>query len=154
MADTTPTLFSEIFKIFLNSISNDYRLKRMFNTDTSIAEDMMGTWLLKASVNFYDCEKNVSEAYNAESASFTVSLTNQEKVILAELMILEWLEWNINNITQMNLSIQDSDFSTHAASQNLSAKEEYADKQRERVAHLISEYTKEYHPISQWAVGG
>lgn len=49
------TKFDEIYKLFLNSISNDYRIKQMFINDAEVAEDMLTTWLIKAISYFTDC---------------------------------------------------------------------------------------------------
>lgn len=147
------TKFQEIYKLFLNHISNDYRIKKMFNENKDVAEDMLQTWLVKAIVMFPDCLQDLENNFNEGKKTFTVGLTLTEKVILADLMVLVWMEWNINNITQMNLSLQDSDFNRHAESQNLSGKVEYANKWREQVYHKMSEYTQKDIPISQWATG-
>ena len=37
------TDFDEIYKLFLNSISNDYRIKQMFSRNLEVAEDMLLT---------------------------------------------------------------------------------------------------------------
>lgn len=147
------TTFKDIFKLFLDEISNDYRLKKLFQFDEEMAESMLKSWLTKAIVYFYDCKQDLENNISDEEDSFTIKLTLTEKVILADFMIINWLEWETNNITQMNLSLQDNDFNTHAASQNLSAKLEYMDRYREKVYHLISEYTKQGMSIKDWAGG-
>ena len=81
-------------------------------------------------------------------------MTLTEKVILADLMLLVWMDWNINNITQMNLSLQDSDFNRHAETQNLRGKVTCANEWREKVYHQISEYTHKDITIADWAMGG
>ena len=49
------TKFDEIYKLFLNGISNDYRIKKMFEENIEVAEDMLLTWLTKAVTYFNDC---------------------------------------------------------------------------------------------------
>lgn len=148
------TSFDEIYKLFLNGISNDYRIKKMFLKDTAIAEDMLSTWLSRAVTYFTDCLQDLENNFDMEAKQFTLSLTLTEKVILADLMLLAWMDWNINNITQMNLSLQDSDFNRHAETQNLRGKVAYANEWRERVYHQISEYTHKDITIAEWATGG
>lgn len=148
------TSFEEIYRIFLNSISNDYRLKKMFEDAPEVAEDMLQTWLIKAIAGFRDCKTDLSTTIDFDEKTFGVKLSLDESVILANLMLLSWMEYNINNIVQMDLSIQDRDFKTHAEERNLSGKVEYRDKMREIIAHDISEYTKKLYPISSWASGG
>lgn len=148
------TKFDEIYKLFLNGISNDYRIKKMFLKDEAVAEDMLLTWLSKAVTYFTDCLQDLENNFDIENGKFTLSLTLTEKVILADLMLLVWMDWNINNITQMNLSLQDSDFNRHAEAQNLRSKVAYANEWRERVYHQISEYTHKDITIADWATGG
>jgi hypothetical protein len=148
------TEFEEIYKLFLNGISNDYRIKQMFLKDEAVAEDMLLTWLSKAVTYFTDCLQDLENNFDIENGKFTLSLTLTEKVILADLMLLTWMDWNINNITQMNLSLQDSDFNRHAEAQNLRSKVAYANEWRERVYHQISEYTHKDITIADWATGG
>ena len=148
------TKFDEIYKIFLNGISNDYRIKKMFLEDVEVAEDMLLTWLTKAVTYFTDCLQDLENNFDIENNTFTLDLTLTEKVILADLMLLAWMDWNINNITQMNLSLQDSDFNRHAETQNLRGKVSYANEWRERVYHQISEYTHKDITIADWATGG
>ena len=148
------TKFDEIYKIFLNGISNDYRIKQMFLKDVTVAEDMLLTWLTKAVTYFTDCLQDLENNFDIDNNRFTLSLTLTEKVILADLMLLAWMDWNINNITQMNLSLQDSDFNRHAETQNLRGKVSYANEWRERVYHQISEYTHKDITIADWATGG
>lgn len=148
------TKFDEIYKLFLNGISNDYRIKKMFKEDVEVAEDMLLTWLTKAVTYFNDCLQDLENNFDVENGNFTLSLTLTEKVILADLMLLVWMEWNINNITQMNLSLQDSDFNRHAETQNLRGKVACANEWREKVFHQISEYTHKDITIADWATGG
>lgn len=148
------TEFDEIYKLFLNGISNDYRIKQMFLKDEAVAEDMLLTWLTKAVTYFTDCLQDLENNFDIENGKFTLSLTLTEKVILSDLMLLAWMDWNINNITQMNLSLQDSDFNRHAETQNLRGKVSYANEWRERVYHQISEYTHKDITIADWATGG
>lgn len=148
------TKFDEIYKLFLNSISNDYRIKQMFINDAEVAEDMLTTWLIKAISYFTDCLQDLENNCDIDKQMFTLSLTLTEKVILADLMLLVWMDWNINNITQMNLSLQDGDFNRHAETQNLRGKVSYANEWREKVFHQISEYTHKDITIADWATGG
>lgn len=148
------TKFDEIYKLFLNGISNDYRIKKMFKENVEVAEDMLLTWLTKAVTYFNDCLQDLENNFDVKNGNFTLSLTLTEKVILADLMLLVWMEWNINNITQMNLSLQDSDFNRHAEIQNLRGKVACANEWREKVFHQISEYTHKDITIADWATGG
>lgn len=147
------TNFSDIYNLFLNSLSNDYQLKKLFVDSPEVAEDLLQTWLIQAIAKFSDCQINLEENIDLSNQKFLDSLSLTEQVILSDLMVLNWIEYQINNITQMKLSVQDRDFKTHAEERNLSGKVEYHDKWREKVYHEISEYTKKQYPISSWGGG-
>ena len=100
------TEFSEIYHIFLNSIQ-DYHLKNLFQENIEFAEDMLQTFLMKAVVNFYKCDK--IKNVDTVSGEFHCELTIEEKHILANFMLLAWLDYNINDITQMEINLNDSD---------------------------------------------
>ena len=105
------TKFSEIFEMFLNSISNDYRIKNLFVENEAVAERMLTTWLKKSIARFYNCNKDLA-VYDLEKMEFLTELSVYEVSILSDLMLLTWMEWNINNITQMNLGLSDNDYNT------------------------------------------
>lgn len=148
-----PTQFEEIYRMFLNSISNDYHLKKILIDSPEIAQDMMLTWLKQSIAKFRECQYNLEDNIDFINMVFGVSLNLEEKSILTDLMVYHWLSYNINNVVQMNLSVQDRDYKTHSADRNLSGKVEYQDRLREKIYHDISEYCKKLYPISSWAMG-
>lgn len=144
------TEFSEIYHIFLNSIQ-DYHLKNLFQENIEFAEDMLQTFLMKAIVNFYNCDriKNVDTI----SGEFNCELTIEEKHILANFMLLAWLDYNINDITQMEINLNDSDFKHYSEEKNLEKKVEYANKLREITMQSMTIYGLHNTDFKQWAVG-
>ena len=75
------TKFDEIYRLFLNGISNDYRIKQMFAKNVAVAEDMLLTWLTKAVTYFTDCLQDLENNFDIQNNTFTLSLTLTEKVI-------------------------------------------------------------------------
>ena len=90
------TTFSEIYHLFLNYIQ-DYTIRNLFRTNLEVADDMMRTFLVMAVTKFYNCVKDIK------------SLDIEEKNILAEWMVVNWMERTVNDITQMNLLLNDND---------------------------------------------
>lgn len=103
------TDFSEIYHIFLNSIQ-DYHLKNLFSENIEFGEDMLETFLMKSITDFYNCSK--IKDFDTVTKEFNSSLTIDEKNILADLMKLAWVNYNINDITQMELNLNDNDLRT------------------------------------------
>ena len=148
------TSFEEVYKLFLNTISSDYRITNLFLENPEIAEDLLYTWLIKSVATFQlNSEIKLEEFFNPQEKTFGQLLTITEMTILSNLMILEWQKWNINNITQMNTVLNDLDYKRHSESANLRAKQEYFDDFRETVYHDISQYNLKKIPFAEWAAG-
>ena len=68
-------------------------------------------------------------------------------------MVLSWLEWNNNNILQMNFSLNDNDFRHYSEEKNLKEKTSYTDRWREEVEQEMVDYGLYRTPFKEWAVG-
>ena len=101
------TKFEEIYELFLNSIQ-DYHIKNLFNEDFEVADDLLETFLIRAIPKFKNCVKQIKDV-DKDLKQFMVTLDLEEKTILSDLMVLSWLDWNNNNVIQMNLSLNDND---------------------------------------------
>lgn len=102
------TEFQSIYRLFLSQIQ-DYRIAQLFKDNVELAEDRLETYLFRAVTHFKNCVKPILSNYDANTKSFTVDLDMEEISILSELMVLNWMEWNIQNILQMNLHLDDTD---------------------------------------------
>lgn len=78
------TPIQDIYKIFLSQIGKDI----ITELNQEVAEDLMLTYLLGASVEFNKCKKDLS----IEGNNIQGDLDLDEKFILAEGMILYWLQ--------------------------------------------------------------
>lgn len=145
------TTFSDIYHIFLNSIK-DYQIKALFNEDISVAEDLLETFLMRAIPKFRNCQKDIRDV-DMVNKSFRECLTIEEKEILAELMLLSWMDYVVNDITQMNLSLSDTDYKHFSEERNLREKSMYTDRLREKTSQEMVEYGLHITPFSEWAVG-
>lgn len=103
------TKFEEIYKLFLNSIQ-DYHLQNLLDENFDIFDDLLETFLIRAIPNFKNCVKPIKNI-DTEKKEFLVSLDLEEKNILSDLMVLSWLDWNNNNVIQMNVNVNDNDYS-------------------------------------------
>lgn len=147
---STNTEFSEIYHIFLNSIQ-DYHLKNLFRENFELGEDLLETFLIKAIAKFHNCP-NIEDVDTA-SKEFNFTLSIKEKNILSELMVISWVEYNINDIVQMELNLNDNDFKHYSEEKNLKEKREYADKLREIASQDMTDYGLANTNFKQWAVG-
>ena len=114
---------------------------------------------VKEMLDFYSVDeivaelsKNIKEV-DIDAKEFLVSLDIEEKDIISDFMILSWMDWVINDITQMNLNLNDNDFKHFAEERNLKEKSEYADRWREKVTQETVNYGLYHTPFDKWAVG-
>lgn len=101
------TKISDIYKMFLLTIQ-DYRIKKMFIDTPEVADDLMQNFLMDAVSKFINCSKQINEL-DFESDTFFCELDIQEKTIIKDLMVIAWMNWNVNDITQMNWALNDND---------------------------------------------
>lgn len=129
------TPFTTIFDQF-SMFAKDYRLVALYNTSPSDYATYLSGWLIPAITDFKTC--NQSLAYS--SSSFTATLTEENVKILALIMKKYWLKKEINDITQMNLHIQDRDFRTHSENANLKEKKDLYAQELEEVSQMLVDY--------------
>lgn len=132
------TPFSDVFELFLAGIK-DYKIDKLYKLSVEDAEFYMKPFLIRAITRFKKCKKNL-ENRNDETKIFNEDLNTDEKVILADLMIIEWLTKEVNDILQMKLHLQDSDFKTYSSAQNLKEKREHLYATIEIVDKRITQY--------------
>ena len=151
MRNLANTRFEDIYKNFLNSIQ-DYRIKKLFNDEPSVADDMLNMFLETAVSKFNVCRKPIMLTDFSQD-EFNCELDLKETIILKDCMILAWMEWVINDITQMNWSLNDNDFKHFNEGTNLREKSEYTDRLREKVTQEMTEYDLLHTPFSDWGDG-
>lgn len=102
------TKFENIYSFFLNTIQ-DYSIKKLFESDIETATEMLEYFLMKSIPKFRNCEKDILNI-DLDNSSFNCTLDLEEITILSDLMVLSWMDRVINDITQMNLSLNDNDW--------------------------------------------
>jgi hypothetical protein len=147
---TTPA--SDVFDLFLTVI-NDYRLDSINNTSGSITLGLyLEPWLLNSIMEFDVCDQDLT--YTASGSSiegyFLVDLTTENKLVLSQIMVKYWLQKTINDILQMNNHIQDHDFKTFSAAQNLKAKQDLYKIKCEEIDQRLTRYEYKRNEWSNW----
>lgn len=129
------TDFGEIFDLFMGSIT-DYRLTTLFNSSQDDFKTYLSGWLIPAIGEFTTCDQSL--AYTDDAFSETLSQKNIN--ILMLLMKRRWLEKEVDSISGMTNFIQDKDFKTHSANQNMIAKQARLIQMKEEVSQKLVEY--------------
>lgn len=96
--------------------------------------------MIKAITNFRKCKTDLEDR-DDENRIFNQTLSTDEKVILSNLMMVEWLTKEVNDILQMRLYLQDTDFKTYSQANNLREKRELLTTMKEMVDKQIVQYS-------------
>ncbi len=132
------TNYSTIYELFLAGIQ-DYKIDYLFRDSVEDAEEYMKTFLIRGLINFDNCKKDLEDR-DDELQKFFIQLNTRERVILSNLMIVEWLTKEVNDILQMKLHLQDHDFKTFSEAHNLREKQTYLSTFEERVDKQMNKY--------------
>lgn len=145
------TLSSEINDLFMMQVT-DYKLTNLYNESESDFDTYLEAWLLLAIDDFDICTQDLSfiPSDNFTTGYFVETLTQKNKNILSQLMVKYWLMKEIQDVVQMNLYLQDHDFKTHSAAQNLRAKQDYLNSKKEELSQLLVDYGYKNNDWEDW----
>ncbi len=133
------TPYGDVFNLFLTSIQ-DYRINKLYSQSVEQMENYLMPFLIKAITNFRKCKTDLEDRDDTNKV-FNQTLSTDEKVILSNLMIVEWLTKEVNDILQMRLYLQDTDFKTYSQANNLREKRELLTTMKEMVDKQIVQYS-------------
>lgn len=144
------TPFSDIYDLATVSFQ-DYHMNILAATPTNF-ENFMWGFLVKSIPRFSNCVKNLEDR-NDTTQVFNINLDTDEKVILSNIMVYEWLQRQIADIRQISLSLTDTDFRHYAEQQNLRGKLELSNHLREIYTQSMTEYGLKHVDWASWATG-
>lgn len=130
------TPYSNVYKRFLRKIT-DYGLAELSNEDM---EDIMNGYLDSAISLFTKCEKDLSDR-DDEKQCFNDNLTDIEQEILSRLLVIEWIEPQINSIMNLQPILNDHDFETYSQANFLKVKIELKNDLQSEIDNLMVNYT-------------
>lgn len=143
----TTTHVSEIYDLFMQLVS-DYRLIELFNSSVTDFENYLQAWLEYSINDFSICNQDL--AFDSTTKLFGVTLTTQNKIILATLMMKWWLNKSVNDITQFNLHIVDRDFKVFSEAQNLREKSAHLNIIKEQCSQMLVDYGYAKNDWDRW----
>ena len=132
------TLYSEVFDLFMSSIAS-YELDNLFASSVTNFETRLTGWLVNAIPNFDGCLKDLEDR-NDNTKQFTATLTTDEKVILSNLMIVEFLKKEVNDIRQMRQKLGDPTFKAYSEANNLKERVNLLSTMNDLVQAQITRY--------------
>lgn len=132
------TPFSNIYERFSTKV-DDYILDDMFQLSIEDYEDYIYNFFRSAIVKFSSCKQDLSDRDN-ETQQFNITLTDLEEEILAEKMVVEWMQKEVNNTKEMRLALSNIDWKRYAEANNLNAKSNLLEAMRENADNLETRY--------------
>lgn len=123
-------------------IIRDYKLDKLYLSNQEQFQQYTDGILIKAIPKFTECIHPLE--YNLADRTFIADLTIYEQSILADWFVYIWLETQINDVTQFQLHLTNTDFKHYAEANNLQQKSEYLDRIREKIKQDSLEYQLKY----------
>lgn len=141
------TNLREVYDKFMLTVT-DYRLMHLFDTSEEDFENYLQAWLEFAIVDFQVCNQDLT--FDDTTKTFSAELSLENKVILAKLMTMYWMQKNVHDITQMNLHVTDRDFKMASESANLREKTTHLNHLKETCSQLLTDYAYKNNDWSSW----
>jgi hypothetical protein len=129
---------------------DDYNLDALYAQSAPNFYTYLEGFLIQAIDDFDICTQAL--VYDEETQEFSVTLTNKNKLILANIMVKCWLEKEVNNILQMRNHIQDHDFKTFSAAANLKEKKDLLRGKEEEIDLQLSRYEYDANDWDGWEI--
>jgi predicted SAM-dependent methyltransferase len=133
------TNFDTIYDRALVTIK-DYQLDALAQADYEAFLLHLQGILERAVPDFTLCNSDLSYDTENTPPSFVSALNNKEVNILAELMVYNWFEGKINDVTQFQGHLNNKEFKSHSEGANLKEKSERLDRLREKIDQDIVDY--------------
>ena len=130
------TLFTEIYDLAMVEI-RDYQLDQLYVSSVPDFNSFMAGFLNRAIPKFDYCLKDLTDR---DLTQFNPTLNDKEKDILATLLSISWFTSKVQDVTQFQLHLNDTDFKHYAEGQNLKEKSVHLDKLREKVKQDMTDY--------------
>lgn len=145
------TKYSEVYDLFLTKVT-DWKLEKLYEVSPEDFETVLHSYMVVALPKFKNCNQSLSR--NDLTDSFTETLTEDNKITIASIMVESWLEKEVNDIRQMALHIQDKDFKTYAEANNLKEKSFHWSRIKEQNSQMLVDYSLDNNDLwKDWLSG-
>lgn len=139
------TELREVYDLFLQLVT-DYRLIQLLDSSSEDFETYVEAWLKMAIFEFNVCNQTL--IYDSYTKTFLEQLETNNQVVLANLMVKQWMKKNVSDVTQMNLHVTDRDFKVFSEAQNLREKINYLNIITENCSQMLIDYS--YRENTDW----
>lgn len=143
---TTP--YSDIFDLALMQIK-DWKLDALYEVSVESFKTYLQGFLV-LSIPEFETYSDQSLERDDESKTFSEDLTDKNKVMLSNILIVHWFEREINDIKQFKLHFGTKDFRILSEANNLRAKESYLVLKKEEINQDILDYAWHGQDFTDW----
>jgi hypothetical protein len=144
------TPYSDIYSLFLVNV-RDYKIDKLSLTPVDLANYLEG-FLIMAIPEFYNCNQDLSDRDDSAQI-FNIDLTLEEEKILSNWMTYYWFAREVQDVTQFNLHLNDTDFKHYAEANNLQSKQSYLNGLREIYMQRTVDYGIKSIDWTNWKAG-
>lgn len=133
------TSFETVYDRALITI-DDYQLNALAQADYEAFLLHLQGILERAIPDFTVCHNDLSYDTESTPVAFVATLNNKEINILAELMVYNWFDGKINDVTQFQGHLNNKEFNSRPEGANLKEKSERLDRLREKINQDMVDY--------------
>lgn len=139
------TPFSDIYELFLSNIT-DFSLGYL---DDATLEETMQKWLINAIPNYPNPKSDLT-SFNLQLGEFTDNLDAMEKVILAKLMTIEYINPFILDESLLKQSLNPKDYRIYSPDKHLETLQKTKDSLNNDVARAIARQSYSVKNLKEW----
>lgn len=139
------TPFSDVYEHFLSNIT-DYSLASL---DDITLENNMKKWLFNAIVNYPNSKTDIAD-YDEVLNQFNSPLSHTEKVILAKLMTIEYINPFIVDESLLKQSLNSKDYRAFSPANHLKSLHEVKEVLNKDVSLMISRSSYSVKNLEEW----
>lgn len=131
-----PTAYAVVYDSFLSKIT-DYQLSSMSQSD---AEANMLGWMNTAIAKFVRCKTDLTQRDDT-AQQFNVTLKPLEVEVLANLMVVEYLQPKVKTSQTMRQMLSDSDYKTYSQANQIDSMLKLYSTTKSDADTLMTQYT-------------
>lgn len=139
---TTPTIYADIYTVFQSQLSDP-----IFN-GLIVRDDLSKQYLINSIPKFRRCLQDLNNRNDA-TATFNIQLIEDEKQILGNLMLVEYMNPQITNIQLIQQSMSSKDFGLTSQAEHLGRLIQLRKDQRKEISKMIVDYCYNFSDLTK-----
>jgi len=137
----TPTVYTDIYTIFQSQISDP-----VFNAST-VLDSLSQQLLINSIPKFRRCLQDLNNRNDA-TATFNIELIEDEKQILGNLMVIEYMSPQIIKLQLLEKEFTSKDFATTSSANQLEKLQLVRNERKKEVSKMIVDYCYNFSDLT------